>query len=60
MNNMKSMFKVASIFKDETDVSINNNSKQTNNIAKVTDSIQNTSDIKNNQTYNQNEPNFFL
>ena len=60
MNNMKSMLKVASIFKDETDVNINNNSNRTNQTTNTTNNIQSISGTNNNQTYNQNEPNFFL
>ena len=60
MNNMKSMLKVASIFKDETDVNINNNSNRTNQATNTTNNIQSISGTNNNQTYNQNEPNFFL
>lgn len=58
-NNMKSMLKVASLFKDETDpVTKNNNSIISNN-----DSNDNTEIKKENTTINNNysnSPNFFI
>lgn len=52
-NNMRSMLKVASIFKDETD---NTNINQPEN-----ENIKNTTTTNNNGMFNnQNEPNFFL
>lgn len=52
-NNMRSMLKVASIFKDETD---NTNINQPEN-----KNIKNTTTTNNNGMFNnQNEPNFFL
>ena len=68
VNNMKSMLKIASIFKDETDLNLNKETKK----EPIEDSITVT-DINNNQIadnkikdnaivtkINQNEPNFFL
>lgn len=60
MNNMKSMLKVASVFKDATDV---NNEHKTNN--NINNNIKSTTDNFNNQSSTensimQNEPNFFL
>ena len=65
VNNMKSMIKIASIFKDETDttpvrtqnnISQNTNQTQTSNITKESDTISSTTINQN----NNNEPNFFL
>ena len=54
INNMKSMIKIASVFKDETDTR-----KPNNNISnKKENSIKDTT-LNNNINYN-NEPNFFL
>ena len=59
MNNMKSMLKVASVFKDATDVNSENTSNdRSNNIKSTTDNFNNQSSTKTNIT--QNEPNFFL
>lgn len=59
MNNMKSMLKVASVFKDATDVnSENTSSDRSNNIKSTTDNFNNQNSTKTNIT--QNEPNFFL
>ena len=59
MNNMKSMLKVASVFKDATDVNSENTSNdRNNNIKSTTDNFNNQSSTKTNIT--QNEPNFFL
>lgn len=65
INNMKSMIKIASIFKDETDTtpvrtqnytSQNTNQEETSNITKESDTISSTTINQN----NNNEPNFFL
>ena len=56
MNNMRSMLKVASVFKDATDVNSENISN--NNIKSTTDNFNNQNSTKTNIT--QNEPNFFL
>ena len=59
MNNMKSMLKVASVFKDATDVNSENTSNdRSNNIKSTTDNFNNQNSTKTNIT--QNEPNFFL
>lgn len=55
MNNMRSMFKIASVFKDETDTS--NGIKKPSVNYTSTDS--NSNNIINTNTY-QNKPNFFL
>jgi len=54
MNNMKSMLKVASVFKNEHKPNNNIN----NNIKSTTDNFNNQSSTENNIM--QNEPNFFL
>ena len=65
INNMKSMIKIASIFKDETDttpVRTQNNTSQTTNQTKtsnITKESDTISSITSNQT-NNNTPNFFL
>lgn len=66
INNMKSMIKIASIFKDETDTtqirksnntsSQNKTKEETSNITKESDTISSTTINQN----NNNEPNFFL
>ena len=65
ISNMKSMIKIASIFKDETDsttvrtqnnASQNNNQPEISNITKESDTISSTTINQN----NNNEPNFFL
>ena len=59
MNNMKSMLKVASVFKDATDVNSENTSNdRSNNIKSTTENFNNQNSTKTNIT--QNEPNFFL
>ena len=60
MNNMKSMLKVASVFKDATDVNNEHktNNNINNNIKSTTDNFNNQSSTENNIM--QNEPNFFL
>lgn len=60
MNNMKSMLKVASVFKDATDVNNEHKSNNNinNNIKSTTDNFNNQSSTENNIM--QNEPNFFL
>lgn len=67
INNMKSMIKIASIFKDETDTtptrSTNNNVQTQNNTQTETSTIKKESDTISSTTINQinnNEPNFFL
>ncbi len=59
INNMKSMIKIASIFKDETDTrkQTTNNKNTNNNQTKQKESSNNNTTSNNN--YN-NEPNFFL
>lgn len=63
MNNMKSMLKIASIFKDETDTN-NNTNITSNNIEKTQDIEVNKNDTSITSTttnkINNNEPNFFL
>ena len=58
MNNMRSMFKIASVFKDETDTSsgIKNTSESStsNNV-----SLDKTT-TESSQNYRANTPNFFL
>lgn len=55
-NNMRSIVKVASIFKDETDANLTNNPTTTTN-----NSTNSTTTSTNNiNTSNQNKPNFFL
>lgn len=65
INNMKSMIKIASIFKDETDTtplrnqntaSQGTNQTETSTITKESDTISSTTINQN----NNNEPNFFL
>ena len=58
--NMKSMLKVASVFKDATDVNNEHkpNNNINNNIKSTTDNFNNQSSTENNIM--QNEPNFFL
>ena len=66
VNNMRSMIKIASIFKDETDTTpvrtqkntstSNTNESQTSNITKESDTISSTTISQK----NNNEPNFFL
>ena len=60
MNNMKSMLKVASVFKDATDVNNEHkpNNNINNNIKSTTDNFNNQSSTENNIM--KNEPNFFL
>lgn len=58
INNMKSMLKVASIFKDETDTNTNTNSNTKNTTTSSSDTIENNN--YKNDTYNHNEPNFFI
>lgn len=67
INNMKSMIKIASIFKDETDTTptrVTNNNMQSQNTTQVeTSNITKESDTISSTTINQNnnnEPNFFL
>lgn len=60
INNMKSMIKIASVFKDETDTKKTKNSTQNNQDIKKENSTQGTT-LNNNYNYNyNNEPNFFL
>lgn len=70
MNNMRSMIKVASVFKDETDNSPRKNSKEKkeeniNQTVSTNDSTDASDDkssnyIKTENNSNSNEPNFFL
>lgn len=55
INNMKSMIKIASVFKDETDNKKINNNQNTQNVPKENSTTSTTP----NYNYN-NEPNFFL
>ncbi len=59
INNMKSMIKIASVFKDETDAKKPNNSNKNNEISKKENSTTSSTTPNNNYNYN-NEPNFFL
>ena len=67
MNNMKSMLKIASVFKDETDTSTRANTNNSTNIKKeVTQNKEatptksdNIDSVTTTSNY-QNEPNFFL
>lgn len=55
INNMRSMIKIASVFKDETDT------KKVNNNINNTQKENSTKSTTSNNTYNyNNEPNFFL
>ena len=70
MNNMRSMLKLASLFKDETDNNIGIKTSTNNIISTNTDTINESANIKANSTNttstitntktNDNEPNFFL
>ena len=56
INNMRSMIKIASVFKDETDTKKTTNKEE---IKQKENSINNTTSNNNYNNYN-NEPNFFL
>lgn len=68
MNNMKSMLKIASIFKDETDTTVkttNDSEKKTNSdrenkTEEIKESSTDTTSTTSNTKTNNNEPNFFL
>lgn len=68
MNNMRSMLRIASIFKDETDIKPraklkqngNNNAYSTNNINSNESALPNDNNIKPNYTYYDNSPTFFI
>ena len=63
VGNMKQMLKIASIFKDETDIVPNSSTPNTSSFNITTEKKENdineTNIITNNQS-NNNEPNFFL
>lgn len=59
INNMRSMIKIASVFKDETDTKKTNTSNKNNQEIKKENSTQESTTSNNNYNYN-NEPNFFL
>ena len=61
-NNMKSMLKVASLFKDETDPPARNNTNNTNNNKNNNNSINDVIEKENTITNNSysNSPNFFI
>lgn len=65
-NNMKSMLKVASLFKDETDpIPSRNNNNNSNNSNNKQNNINNNNEIEKentiiNNNYSNNSPNFFI
>ena len=69
MNNMKSMLKIASIFKDETDIkpkakgnqnNSNSNIYATNNINTNSNNLSNNTNIDTNDNYFDSSPTFFI
>lgn len=68
VNNMRSMLRIASIFKDETDIkpktkfkqNSNNNTYSTNNINSNKSTLPNDNNIEPNYTYYDNSPTFFI
>ena len=67
MNNMKSMLRIASIFKDETDIkpksfkqNNSNNTYSTNNINSNINPSHNDINTKSNYNYYDNSPTFFI
>ncbi len=67
MNNMRSMLKIASVFKDETDIGQSSNKYSKNNNTAIENSSKNQTEKKvdeesTKQEYisNENNPNFFL
>lgn len=57
MNNMRSMLKIASVFKDETDTKKEDNSSNINNTVVNNNSTTSNSNLSN---QSKNSPNFFL
>lgn len=56
IGNMRSIVKIASAFKDETDT----NTKKENTNTTPASSLNSTNETSTNTSYNSNEPNFFL
>lgn len=60
MNNMRSMLKIASVFKDETDTSQRKEDTYSNNNVSTSNNQINNNQKTNNITNSNNQPNFFL